>query len=196
MADLNSIKANILTYLTVGISDVECNTCCPECGNIYVFAGADTFTTWADTVGATVNPGDEPIISKTPCCYEKCITELYDYVGSADNIESILETGIAEYSTIQGQSFVCLLLDFADENNLSGNDLTELILFILNAGIVVSCIDGKTVVGSVNTWNTWAEASLESPIVTCKTACCLTITGNLDITLKIEEELGWLPFNP
>jgi hypothetical protein len=196
MADLNTIKANIVTYLNAGSSDVECNTCCPECGNIYVFASALKFITWAENVGATVAPGTEPIISKTPCCHERCITELYDYVGSADNIESILEKGIAEYSTIQGQSFVCLLLDFATENTLSGNELTELILFILDAGIVVSCIDGKTVVGSVNTWGLWATTSLEQPIVTCKTACCLTITASLETTLTVEEALGWLPFNP
>jgi hypothetical protein len=196
MATLNTIKTNIAAYLNAGSSDVECNTCCPECGNIYVFAGAGKFLTWADAVGATVNPGNEPIISETPCCYERCITELYDYLGSAENIERILETGIAEYSTIQGQSFVCLLLDFADENNLSGNDLTELLELILETGIVISCIDGNTVVGSIETWVKWAEASLENPIVTCKTACCLTTTGNIEVSLQVAEALGWLPVNP
>ena len=196
MATLNTIKTNIALYLNSGSSDVECNTCCPECGNIYVFASAATFSTWAEAVGATVNPGDEPIISDTPCCYERCITELYDYVGSAQNIDKILETGIAEYSTIQGQSFVCLLLDFADENNLSGDDLTELIEYILDLGVVVSCINGNTVISSVETWVKWADSALESPIVTCKTACCLTTTANVTTNLEIAEALGWLPFNP
>jgi len=193
MADLNTIKANIDTYLDAGFFDVECNTCCPECGNIYVFASAEIFLTWAESVGATVNPGDDPIISETPCCYERCITELYEYVGSAENIERILDTGIAEYSTIQGKSFVCLLLDFADENDLSGDELTELLLFILDLGIVVSCINGNTVVASVPEWTKWAEAALESPIITCKNACCLTTTGGLLKNLQLAEALGWLP---
>lgn len=196
MATLNTIKTNIEAYLNAGSTDVECNTCCPECGNIYVFASASKFITWAGAVGALEGSPGQPIISETPCCYERCITELYDYLGSAENIERILETGIAEYSTIQGQSFVCLLLDFATENELSGNDLTELLELILDTGIVVSCIDGKTVVGSVETWVKWAESALENPIVTCKTACCLTTTGNLEVGLQLAEALGWLPFNP
>ena len=195
MADLNTIKANIDTYLDAGFFDVECNTCCPECGNIYVFAGTDKFITWADAAGATVNPGNDPIISETPCCYEKCIAELYDYVGSAANIEQILAAGIAEYSTIQGKSFVCLLLDFATENDLSGDDLTELLLFILDLGIVVSCINGNTAVASVEQWIKWAQSALENPFITCKTACCLTTTGDLTTNLTISEALGWLPNN-
>jgi hypothetical protein len=197
MADLNSIKDNILTYLSVGSNDVECNTCCPECGDIYVFASAETFLKWAEAVDATAPTGTAPIISETPCCYERCITELYDYVGSAENIESILQTGIAEYSTIQGQSFVCLLLDFADENNLSGDKLTELLVYILNIGVVVSCINGNTVVSSVETWLKWAEVVLgdSGRRMTCKKACCLSTTTSIETYVKLAEALGWLPLD-
>lgn len=197
MATLNTIKTNIAAYLNAGSSDVECNTCCPDCGDIYVFSSAETFLKWAEAVGATVPSGTAPVISDTPCCYERCITELYDYVGSAENIDKILETGIAEYSTIQGQSFVCLLLDFADENNLSGDDLTELIQYILDLGVVVSCINGNTIVSSVETWLKWAEAVLgDSVRMTCKKSCCLSTTTNIETNLQLAEALGWLPFNP
>ena len=194
MADLNSIKDNISTYLSAGFSDVECNTCCPECGDIYVFASAEKFLQWAEAVGATVPAGTAPIISDTPCCYERCITELYDYVGSAENIEIILDKGIAEYSTIQGQSFVCLLLDFATENDLSGNDLTELITYILDLGIVISCINGNTILSKVTTWLQWAEAVLgDSVRMTCKKACCLSTTTSIETNLALSEALGWGP---
>lgn len=194
MATLNTIKTNIAAYLNAGSSDVECNTCCPDCGDIYVFASAEKFLLWAEGVGATVSTGAPPVISDTPCCYERCITELYDYVGSAENIQSILDVGIAEYSTIQGQSFVCLLLDFADENNLSGDDLTELLEYILNIGIVISCINGNTVVSSVATWSLWAESVLgDSRLMTCKKACCLSTTTSIETNLQLAEALGWLP---
>lgn len=194
MATLNTIKDNIETYLAAGFSDVECNTCCPECGDVYVFASAVTFLQWSEFVGANVPSGTAPVISDTPCCYERCITELYDYVGSAENIELILDKGIAEYSTIQGKSFVCLLLDFATENELSGNDLTELILWILDIGIVVSCINGNTIVSSVQTWLSWAEAVLgDSVRLTCKKACCLSTTTSIETNLQLAEALGWFP---
>jgi len=191
MADLNTIKANILSYLSIGSNDVECNTCCPECGDIYVFASAETFSIFSEAQTS----GPDPVFSETPCCYERCITELYDYVGSAENIERILETGIVEYSTIQGKSFVCLLLDFATENNLTGDELAQLIVYILDLGVVVSCINGNTVVASISTWVTWADA-MDVPTITSEDACCLTTTANVQTYLQLAEALGWSAFIP
>ena len=193
MADINTILQNIQSYLNAGSNDVECNTCCPDCGDIYVFAGVETFLKFAEAAGVT----SDPVISETPCCYERCITELYDYVGSAENIESILIKGIVEYSTIQGKSFVCLLLDFATENDLSGDELAELIVYILDLGVVVSCINGNTIVSSVETWLRWAEAMLPEPYITSENVCCLTTTANIEEYLKLAEALGWTtPFIP
>ena len=192
MADINTILQNIQSYLNAGSNDVECNTCCPECGDIYVFASAETFSLFSEAQTS----GPDPVFSETPCCYERCITELYDYVGSAENIESILHAGIVEYSTIQGKSFVCLLLDFATENDLSGDELAELIVYILDLGVVVSCINGNTVVASLSTWLTWADA-MDVPTITSEDACCLTVTANIEAYLKLAEILGWTtPFIP
>jgi len=187
MADLNTILENIQSYLDAGSNDVECNTCCPECGDIYMFASVETFLNFAEAAGVTSNS----VISETPCCYEKCTTELYDYLGSATNINAVLSKGIVEYSTIQGKSFVCLLLDFATANSLSGDELAELIVYILDLGIVVSCINGNTVVTSQQRWLTWAEAMLPEPYITSHNVCCLTTTANIEEYLKLAEGLGW-----
>jgi hypothetical protein len=191
MADLNTILQNIQSYLNTGSFDVDCNTCCPECGDIYVFASVERFLTFAEAQTS----GPEPVFSETPCCYERCITELYDYVGSAENIEAILAAGIVEYSTIQGKSFVCLLLDFATENNLTGDELAQLIVYILDLGVVVSCINGNTVVASISTWVTWADA-MDVPTITSEDACCLTTTANVQTYLQLAEALGWSAFVP
>ena len=193
MADINTILQNIQSYLNAGSNDVECNTCCPECGDIYVFASAETFSIFSEAQTS----GPYPVFSETPCCYERCITELYDYVGSAENIETILGRGILEYSTIQEKSFVCLLLDFATENDLSGDELAELIVYILDLGVVVSCINGNTIVSSVETWLKWAEA-MSPQKITSENACCLTVTANIETYLKLAEALGgWAtPFIP
>jgi hypothetical protein len=195
MSNINTIIENLTHYLARGSNDVECNTCCPECGEVYVFASTETFLQWAEAMGLTVSEGDPPIISETPCCYERCITELYDYLGSIENIDRIVDKGIEEYSTIQGKSFICLLLDFARENDLSGNDLSELLGVILDEGIVVSCIDGNTVVAGVAIWVTWGNF-VGFPVITAENACCLTTTASLETYLNAAEALGWLPYTP
>jgi hypothetical protein len=84
------------------------------------------------------------------------------------------------------------LLDFATENDLSGDELAELIVYILDLGIVVSCINGNTVVASIPPWLNWANAMLPEPYITSHNACCLTTTANIEEYLKLAEALGWL----
>ena len=188
MSNINTIIENLTRYLDRGSNDAECNTCCPDCGNIYVFGRVETFLKLAEALGATFQP--EPVISETPCCYKRCVTELYDYLGSQENIDRVLDKGIVEYSTIQGTSFICLLLDFARENDLSGDDLQELLDVILNKGIVVCCNNGNTTIASVDTWLQWAEA-MGYPYITAETACCLDSLASVEQYLKLAEALGW-----
>ena len=192
MSNINTIIENLTSYLDIGSNDVECNKCCPECGEVYVFAGVDMFLQWANFMDVTGYP---PIISETPCCYERCVTELYDYLGSEENVNIVLDSGIVEYSTIQGKSFTCLLLDFATANDLSGNDLTQLILFIADTGVIISCTNGNTTIDSIETWLKWAEA-MGVPVITAENACCLTSLASVEQYLKLAEGLGWTLQSP
>jgi hypothetical protein len=48
----NSTYAQVIDrILDKGVIDQTCDKCCPDCGNIYIFAGKDAFIELAEEVG-------------------------------------------------------------------------------------------------------------------------------------------------
>jgi len=133
-------------------------------------------------------PGNLPVIPEAPCCFEDCVPQLENKLGSSNYDNVVLEKGIVEYSTLKNKSYNCLLLDFAKSFNLSGDDLAEVIDMILDKGFVTACSDGNQIVASAETFLKWVEGRdfYQEEI------CCISQVSGVETYLKLAEAMGWL----
>ena len=178
-----SFSEAIIAILDQGLFVPNCNVCCPDCG-IYVLASVETFLKYEEAVSelnldcclnilgsietrlkileATTNNN-----IPNSCCYTEfnnCFNKLYCWLnkpeGSTDNIDRILDKGIAEYGAFydkclnKSTSGICYIADFLKENcNLYIGELNvEFIDLLLDRGIIIECRENNILIGSVETY--------------------------------------------
>lgn len=91
------------------------------------------------------------------CCTENCLEELKNYIGPV-NYDVLRDKGLVEYSAVYGGSFVCRLLRFKDEVNMSLQEFLEIGYTILDKGLVIHCNEnGMTTLSSVETFLKFGE---------------------------------------
>lgn len=189
MATLSPIAASFLNTLEIGIVENNCAPCCIDCGEIYVLASVETYLKLWESLGG--EPGCD-----NKCCSNTCINDLKIIVGD-DAFEYLLDKGFTEYSTINGKSYLCDILEYAKNNNASAQDVFELVNVLLDVGIVIYC-DGKSkITASIETFLLYAEGlgltcSADIP-PTCPLPldkCCINVTSSIQSYLKYAEAVG------
>ena len=140
------------TILEKGIVESFCQPCCIDCSfKRYVFASVETYLKYAEAVGLT--------LSNSKCCIETCQKELRIIIGE-ENYKVLLDKGMVDDASINGKSYLCSILEYAKKNNLSPQEIFELVDSILDVGVVIDCYgeDGVKITASVETYLKYAEA--------------------------------------
>jgi len=174
------ILASITSTLTNGIILTECDLCCPDCngqapqdsdpyvlGNTLNFLDIITYLgqgqTWACCLNveasliaySTFNEAIGDIDFNT-CCNEfsTCTNDISDAVA---DFSTILADGILEYNSLNEDTSVCILLDTLQSilPSLTPLQLQNLIIAILDLGIVVDCSNGQIMISSIPTYITY-----------------------------------------
>lgn len=96
-------------------------------------------------------PNQRPI-----CCTYNCFNDLKQFVGSI-NYTLLLDKGMVEANTINGEGIVCKLVKFVNDNNISVTDTMILLDKLLDKGFVWRCTPNN-VAASVETYLKYAEA--------------------------------------
>ena len=178
--DYADILATIESTLTNGIILTECDLCCPDCngqapqdtdpyvlGNTLNFIDIITYLgqgqTWACCLNveasliaySTFNEAIGDINFNT-CCnkFSSCANNISDAVA---DFSTILADGILEYNSLNEDTSVCILLDTLQSilPSLTPLQLQNLIIAILDLGIVVDCSNGKIMISSISTYITY-----------------------------------------
>lgn len=185
-----SIVDSISRILDKGTITAQCDTCCPNCGNLYIYASVETFLKVAESPYIQLQPlpGNFPVIPEAPCCFEDCVPQLENLLGSSNYDNVVLNNGIVEYSTLKNKSYNCLLLDFAKSFSLSGDDLAEVLNMILDKGFVTACSGGNQIVASAETFLKWVEGRDFYQ----DEYCCISQVSGVETYLKLAEAMGWL----
>jgi hypothetical protein len=183
--------------------------CCP-CGNYYVAASVETFLKFMDTVKwfdfSETCEGSRNAWYNS-CCTETCFDKFLE-IGTSIT-DSILNKGYVEYSSLGSKSLLCLLYDYAIENNLSEIDTASLVDNVLDKGVVFYCgkdqnlEDGNQsnqILASIETFLIFSETSIPpcdpGEPCTCypQEKCCLNILANVETYSKwIEASIGSVP---
>jgi len=154
-----------------GFIGPKCSGCCPDCGNIYVLASVETYLKFFESFG--------PPPAQEDCCTNICIKNLQDYGSSdPDNLNRFMDKGIVEYSTFNGKSFICYIVDYfiANPSALGDSSFGEVFDRILDKGIVIYCTEDRQIIGSVETFLTLMESLDEN--IDYGAECCLSVTAS------------------
>ena len=166
------VIASVETYLKYAEA-VNFNGCC---SNIYT-SSQDEFGRWAEVIGGAIYneetetweaqpPYELEIINgnylmrttgETACVdnnFYSCITQIS---GLCSDFSVISQKAITEYNTLNGQSSICELKDFIENNSLTTSQAQDLLTLILDKGMVSSCNEDSLVMGSVESWLQYAE---------------------------------------
>lgn len=178
--DYADILATIESTLTNGVMLTECDLCCPDCngqapqdsdpyvlGNTLNFLDIITYLgpgqLWACCLNVEASliaystfiesVGD---INFNTCCNEfgTCTNNISDVV---EDFSTILTDGILEYNSLNEDTSVCILLDTLQSivPSLTPLELQNLIIAILEIGIVVDCQNGQIMISSIPTYVTY-----------------------------------------
>lgn len=90
------------------------------------------------------------------CCTYNCIEDLKAFVGPV-NYLTILDRGLVESNTVNGEGIVCKLLKFVNDNNISVTDTMEIINKLLDKGFTWRCTPDN-IIASIETYLKYAEA--------------------------------------
>jgi hypothetical protein len=174
------ILASITSTLNNGVILTECDLCCPDCNGTapqdsdpYVLGNTLNFLDIITYLGqgqhwpcclnveasliaySAFNESIGDITFKT-CCNEfgPCVNNVSDAVA---DFSTILADGILEYNSLNEDTSVCILLDTlqAIAPSLTPLQLQNLIIAILDLGIVVDCQNGQIMISSIPTYITY-----------------------------------------
>ena len=174
------ILASITSTLNTGVILTQCELCCPDCngqaqqdskpyvlGNTLNFLDIITYLGPEVTYQCCLNVEasliaysafNEALGDTTfqDCCNEfgPCANNISDAVV---DFSTILADGILEYSSLNEDTSLCILLDTLQDiaPSLTPLQLQNLIIAILDIGIVVDCTDGKIMISSIPTYITY-----------------------------------------
>lgn len=182
-----SLSSKLISLLSTGIIENQCSDCCIDCGEIYVLAGQEKYVTLVQELG-----GDGG--TNIRCCTETCLKEIQEIVGE-DAYNILLNKGFFEYSSLEGKSYLCDVLEYAKQNNASPQDVFDLVQAILNIGIVIYCNGEDRITASIETFLQYAEGVglLCEPPLDCPLSisdCCLKITSSINGYLAFSEAIG------
>jgi hypothetical protein len=90
------------------------------------------------------------------CCTYTCFDDLKNFVG-ATNYNLLLDKGLVESNTINGEGIVCKLIKFVNDNNISITDTMSILDRLLDKGFVWKCTPDN-VIASIETYLKYAEA--------------------------------------
>lgn len=176
---------SLIDALDKGIVENNCAPCCIDCGDIYVLASVETYLKLWEALGG----GD----NCKKCCSNTCLNDLKTIVGD-DAFEYLLDKGFVEYSTIDGKSYLCDILEYAKNNNSSAQDVFDLVNVLIDDGIVIYCDGQNKVTASVETFLKYAEAEDLNCSATLPPVCplpldqcCVSITASVESYLKYQE---------
>jgi len=181
---MSSININTISdILDKGVIEPICNSCCPNCGNVYFFGGVYAFSNFSN-IGIVRSE----LLDVGQCCTNSCLPQLEEYIGG-EKYQLLLEKGILEYSLIGNESFVCNLLQQAEEGGLSGTALYDVIDMILTKGLVIFCDGDLKLTSSVETFLKYIESAYPSgfPLTDI---CCFTLTCETETYLAFIEAAG------
>jgi len=178
--DYADILETITSTLNTGVLLTECDLCCPDCngqaqqdskpyvlGNTLNFLDIVTYLGPGATYGCCLNVEASLIAYSAfnealgttkfqDCCNEfgPCANNISDAVV---DFSTILVDGILEYSSLNEDTSLCILLDTlqAIAPSLTPLELQNLIIAILDLGIVVDCTNGKIMISSIPTYITY-----------------------------------------
>lgn len=179
-SSLSLISEELDIILDNGFISPKCSGCCPDCGNIYILASVETYLKFYEEAG------EIPV--QEDCCTNTCITKLQDY-ATADEFDQFIDRGIVEYSTFNGKSFICYIVDYfiANPSALGNSSFGEVLNRILDKGIVIYCTEDQQIVAGVETF-----LKLNF-IIDYGAECCLSLTANVDTYAKYQEAVGLTP---
>ena len=169
------------TMLDEGSISPKCSSCCPDCGNLYVIASVETYLVLFNSTQLT--PQED-------CCTNTCITQFQQFTDS-EGFQRFLDKGMVEYSTFNGKSFLCYLLDYCITypSALEDSSFSEVIDRILDKGIVIYCSEDTQFVGCVETFLSYIEPL---PSVNYGGPCCISVNANSEEYLQYLEGTGQL----
>jgi len=178
--DYADILATIESTLTNGVMLTECDLCCPDCngqadldsspyvlGNTLNFLDIITYLGDRFLYGCCLNVEASLIaysvflesigsIKFNKCCNEfgTCTNNISDAVV---DFSTILADGILEYNSLNEDTSVCILLDTLQGivPSFTPLELQNLIIAILEIGIVVDCQNGQIMISSIPTYTTY-----------------------------------------
>lgn len=187
---LNAVRKQVETYeigygvaleniLTSGFMMNSCDTCCPDCDQTgRYFLG--NITQWVSYSNAVYNANTCP----PPCCVNKVLnlTNLTTFIlnnavigtppgGCCDSFSTCFiqlanYTGIAgeiiEESSFKDISGLCSIIDWfqAQTEPFNVTDAQEILLAIVELGIVIQCLpDGTIITSGVDSYKTWYTAT-------------------------------------
>ena len=157
------------------------NVCCPDCTTspVYVLASVESFLKFADSLNWLYEPdltccinvqasietylkyNEAWEIEQYPCCnndFESCLSQ-FSTIASLDRI---LDKGVVETNGFDGNTLLCKIYDLfvnTPEDLLQGSTLSEVFDRILDKGLVAYCCDCNVIIGSIETFLKWWEAT-------------------------------------
>jgi hypothetical protein len=155
------------------------------------FTSTETFLKLAEF--AEAGTGNEFGYSIIECCngFNECKDELICWFtetarNSQDSIDRIIDKGIVEYGAIQNNctgavsSSICKLVDLLEryENISLAGSRAQLIDYLLDKGITISCFEGETHIASTETWLKYGEAinAFNNPVLAISNTTTTTTT--------------------
>jgi hypothetical protein len=157
-----------------GLVKTNCGSCCPSCGDYYILANSDTYSIWSDNVGQNIDLdccsnnailNDNFQLEINNNCnnnFTTCIQNLNSIIP-AELLAYIANTGgIVEYSKLTGSgSILCGFITLLQTSPLYNTTLLyDAIEILFDKGIVIYCNEEITVVGSVETFLKYYEATI------------------------------------
>jgi len=90
------------------------------------------------------------------CCTSTCYEDLKEFIGQT-NYDFLLDKGFVDEDTVNGTSFVCRLVPFFINNNISTTEATSIMSSLVDKGLVYDCVP-NSIIASVETYLKYAEA--------------------------------------
>ena len=157
------------------------NVCCPDCvtNPIYSLSNLDSFTILAQSLNWFNGPEAPCCISvqssigaynkfigkwnteQPPCCttdFESCLNKFSNII----DVNQLLNLGVIEANGYSGNTLLCKIYELfinTPEDLLGGITLTEAFASILQNGFVSYCCDCNVIIGSIEQFLKWWEAT-------------------------------------
>lgn len=173
--------------LDKGVISPQCTSCCPDCGNFYILASVESYLKFYDAV----SPDNLPPIQEE-CCTNICEKELQSYSNDQD-FDRFLDKGIVEYSTFNGKSFICYVVDYFKNNEsaLGSSSFAEVLDRILDKGIIIYCDGENQIVASVDVFIAYLENT--NVEISYGEDCCISVVASIETYLTYVDGIAPTP---